>query len=253
MRSPFSAVRAQSLVDTLVGRLEAAIIQGHLTPGSKLSEQGLAKQFGVSRGPLREAIRRLEGRKLILRTPNIGATVVALEQKDLLEILQLREVLEGLAARLAAETMSTEQIADLRRLLDTHAHHDDLRAGTSYYQDPKNLDFHFRIATGCGNERLRNLVCGELYDLLRVYRYQSSAVLGRAQQSYDEHRAIVEALAARDGDRAEAHMRRHIRNSRTNLASELSKTPGGPLTVRSTARERTGYRERGRRGRKNTG
>ncbi len=226
-RSPLSAVQKHSLVETLVQRLETAIIQGDLMPGAKLSEQGLAKQFGVSRGPLREAIRRLEGRKLIMRTPNIGARVVALAQKDLHEILALREVLEGLACRLAAEAMSDEEIADLERLLDTHSRQEDLRKGKSYYQDPRNLDFHFRIAKACGNERLRHLVCGELYDLLRVYRYQSSAIHGRAQQSYDEHRAIVAALAARDPDLAEAKMRHHIRNSRANLACEQEQEARG--------------------------
>jgi DNA-binding GntR family transcriptional regulator len=67
-----SKVSAQSLVDVLVERIEAAIVGGDLQPGSKLSEQGLAVSLGVSRGPLREAIRRLEGRKLLERTPNIG-------------------------------------------------------------------------------------------------------------------------------------------------------------------------------------
>src|SRR5690606_39875037 len=94
-------VQAQSLVDIVAERLEAAIISGQLEPGAKLSEQGLAASLGVSRGPLREAIRRLEGRKLLERTPNIGVRVAQLSPKDLNEILQVREALEGMACGLA--------------------------------------------------------------------------------------------------------------------------------------------------------
>jgi DNA-binding GntR family transcriptional regulator len=97
-----SKVSAQSLVDVLVERIEAAIVGGDLQPGSRLSEQGLAVSLGVSRGPLREAIRRLEGRKLLERTPNIGVRVARLSLKDLHEVLQIREALEGMACGLAA-------------------------------------------------------------------------------------------------------------------------------------------------------
>jgi DNA-binding FadR family transcriptional regulator len=80
-------VSAQSLVDALAERIEAAIMSGDLQPGSKLSEQGLAASLGVSRGPLREAIRRLEGRKLLQRTPNIGVHVASLSPGDLYEVV----------------------------------------------------------------------------------------------------------------------------------------------------------------------
>ena len=89
-----SKVQAQSLVDIVAERIEAAIISGQLEPGAKLSEQGLAASLGVSRGPLREAIRRLEGRKLLERTPNIGVRVARLSLKDLHQILEVREALE---------------------------------------------------------------------------------------------------------------------------------------------------------------
>src|SRR5688572_8345444 len=102
-------VQAQSLVDIVAERLEAAIISGQLEPGAKLSEQGLAASFGVSRGPLREAIGRLEGRKLLERTPNIGVRVAQLSLKDLNEILQVREALEGMACGLAARNMTDEE------------------------------------------------------------------------------------------------------------------------------------------------
>jgi DNA-binding GntR family transcriptional regulator len=212
-----SPLEIASLVDRLVERLETAIMNRELAPGSKLSEQALAKLFGVSRGPLREAIRRLEGRKLIERRPNIGPRVAALSEKKLRDILSVREALEGLACRLAAEQMTDDEIAELQRLVEEHGQHRDVRAGSSYYQEPKQLDFHFRIVRASRNEWLFDLLCGELYDLLRVYRYQSSTVPGRTPQAYDEHRAIVAALAARDGEAADALMRRHIRNGRDQV------------------------------------
>src|SRR5260221_8086103 len=107
-----SPIEIASLVDRIVERLEQAIMNGGLAPGSKLSEQALARRFGVSRGPLREAIRRLEGRKLIERKPNIGARVATLSEKKLLDIFGVPEALEGLACRLAAEQMTDEEIAD---------------------------------------------------------------------------------------------------------------------------------------------
>ena len=93
----------------------------------------------------------------------------------------------------------------------------DVQAGSSYYQEPERRDFHFRIVRASRNDWLFELLCGDLYDLLRFYRYQSSTVPGRTRQAYDEHRAIVAALAARDADAAEALMRRHIRNGRDQL------------------------------------
>ena len=104
-------VQAQSLVDVVAERIEAAIFSGQIEPGSRLSEQGLALSLGVSRGPLREAIRRLEGRKLLERTPNIGVRVAQVSLKDLNEILQMREALEGLACSLAAVHMPDAEIA----------------------------------------------------------------------------------------------------------------------------------------------
>src|SRR5690606_41911259 len=104
-------VQAQSLVDIVAERIEAAIISGQIEPGSRLSEQGLAASLGVSRGPLREAIRRPEGRKLLERTPNIGVRVAQVSLKDLNEILHVREELEGLACSLAAGHMPGTAIA----------------------------------------------------------------------------------------------------------------------------------------------
>lgn len=217
-----SKVSVQSLVDVVAERIEAAIVSGELAPGSRLSEQALAASFGVSRGPLREAIRRLEGRKLLERTPNIGVRVAALSLADLYEILQVREALEGMACALAAANMSNAEIAALQMLLNTHEQQKKVQEGTGYYQNSLDYDFHFRIVSGSGNARLAEMLMGDLYHLLRIYRYKSSTRPGRAQEALKEHREIVAALARRDASAAEAAMRTHLRNARKSVGEELA-------------------------------
>ncbi len=214
-------VQAQSLVDVVADRLEAAIISGELKPGSKISEQALAKSMGVSRGPLREAIRRLEGRKLLQRTPNIGVRVTELSFSDLLDLLHIREALEGIACRLAAERMTDDEIKTLVKLLEEHGSRKSIQGGKGYYQESKDFDFHFQIVRGSRNERLIDMLCGDLYDLLRVYRYKSSTLRGRAKDALAEHKEIVAALVARDAPLAEEKMRAHIRNARKHVEAQL--------------------------------
>lgn len=218
-------VRAQSLVDIVAERIEAAIVSGELTPGSRLSEQALAASLGVSRGPLREAIRRLEGRKLLERTPNIGVRIAALSLSDLNEILQVREALEGMACALAASNMSDADIAALQSLLNEHEKQKRVQEGTGYYQNSLDYDFHFRIVSGSGNARLAEMLMGDLYHLLRIYRYKSSTRPGRAQEALKEHREIVAALARRDAVAAERAMRTHLRNARKSVEEELAAKP----------------------------
>ncbi len=222
-------VKATSLVDGIVNQLEEGIISGRLAPGSKLSEQGLARMLGVSRGPLREAMRRLEGRKLIVRVPNIGARVAQLSGKDLIELLEIRESLEGLAARSAAQNMSDADIKALEKLVDIHGKQPEVRDGVGYYQETPDFDFHFQIIKGSKNDRLIEMLCGELYDLLRVYRYKSSTLHGRARAAFNEHMVIVDALKARDPDATERAMRFHLSNARKQVEQWLLENEGLPV------------------------
>ena len=219
-------VQAQSLVDVVAERIEAAILNGTLEPGARISEQALAASLGVSRGPLREAIRRLEGRKLLERTPNIGVRVAALSLKDLHEILQIREALEGMAAAQAAKNMTDAEIADLGKLLAGHGRQKSVQEGKGYYQESKDFDFHFRIVTGSRNERLAQMLFGDLYYLLRVYRYKSSTKPGRAKQALEEHKAVAAAIQRRDPMEAEQKMREHLRNARLSVEEQLAAANG---------------------------
>jgi DNA-binding GntR family transcriptional regulator len=214
-------VEARSLVDVIATQIEQAIFSGTLEPGAKISELGLARQLGVSRGPLREALRRLEGRKLIERKTNFGARVAKLSVDDLEDLLVVREALEGMAARLAAASMTDEDVARLEQLIAQHGEQESVRTGTGYLQELPDFDFHFFIIRAARNERLENLLCGELYDLLRAYRYKSSTLDGRARNAFEEHKEIVSALVARDPDAAEAAMRHHLATARTHILSQM--------------------------------
>ena len=202
------------LTDQLFEQLSEAIVLGTFAAGTKLSEPRLAAQYGVSRGPLREAIRRLEERKLVTRAPRQGVRVVAPTPGDALELFAIREVLEGLAARQAAENATEAEIADLRAML---AHHRDALSKPDamvYWQATANSDFHFMIARMGRNQHLFDLLCGEYYTLFRLYRMQHRIVPGRAQRALAEHERIMEAIADRDGELAEILMRRHIASAK---------------------------------------
>ena len=95
--------RAVTIADKVFAQIQRAIVEGAIPPGSKISEPELARTYGISRGPLREAIRRLEGCKLVEIKPNVGAKVVSLNISQAIEIYEIRESLEGLASRLAAD------------------------------------------------------------------------------------------------------------------------------------------------------
>lgn len=210
-----------TLTDRLFDTLQRAIVEGEIAPGSKISEPELARQHGVSRGSLREAIGRLEARKLVERKPNIGARVVTLSYEQLIEIFQIREALEGMATRLAAQNMSDQEIEELQVLLEEHGQQIEEQQGQAYFQKQGDLDFHYRIVQGSKNYHLIGLLCDDLYHLLRMYRYQFGMRSKRSRQAYDEHHYLLNAIVARDPEMAELLMRQHIRSSRRNVKKML--------------------------------
>lgn len=212
--------RARTLADQVYGALVEAIVTGELPAGSRVTEVDLARRYNVSRGPLREAIQRLEQQRLVTRTAHVGARIAELSTEVLLEIFLAREALEGMAARLAAERMSDAELDELGRVLDTHnAEMDD---SPVYYQREGDWDFHYRVAKGARNGLIEDFLCGDLYHLIRLYRYQHKASPGRGRRALVEHRRILDALRDRDGDLAEILMRRHIATARKVLEASIS-------------------------------
>jgi len=214
-------VESATLADQAFNCIQKAIVKGEIAMGAKISEADLGQRFGFGRAPLREALHRLEGRGLIVRKAHAGARVVTLDLESLMELYTVREALEGMAARLAAQNMTPREVDDMQRLLERHAEIIREDQGQAYYQDEGDFDFHFRIIAGSKNERLSQMLTGELYHLLRLYRYRLSTAEGRPDRAFHEHRRIVDALADRDGELAELLMRRHIAAARENLRTRL--------------------------------
>lgn len=228
---------SETLSEQVFRRIQAAIVKGEIAPGSKISEPELARIYGISRGPLREAIHRLEGQRLLVRIPHVGARVVSLSHAELIELYEIRESLEGMACRLAAERMSQAEIDELRAVLDLHEQDAAFKAGVGYYQQEGDFDFHYRIIQGSGNKTLTQMLCGELYQLVRMYRLQFSATPNRPRQAFTEHHRILDAIAERDGELAELLMRRHIAASKRNIERRYSATrEQGATTTPSTPR-----------------
>ena len=161
-----------SISEDIFHKLRESIVIGEIPSGSKLSEPALAKEYGISRGPLREALSRLEACSLVERHPNIGASVVKLSQQRLMDIYQLREVLEGLAARQAASSITQAEITGLRELLEKHKEKISQDQDHTYFQKEGDFDFHFRVVQASKNSHLISLLCNDLYYLYRLYRYQ---------------------------------------------------------------------------------
>ena len=207
-------IDVQTLADLACDTLERAILNGTLPPGAPLGAQAeLAGQLGISRGPLREAINRLEGRRLVQRIPHVGVRVVNLSDWEVSEMFAIREVLEGLACRLASQHMTPAEFDRLEACAEFR--HRKVKDG-----DPRaraSDDFHVRVAEGSRNTRLIDLLCCEMYSLLRLYRIRSGGTPMRAGSS-DEHREIAAAMRARDGDKAEGLMRAHVVRARLSLA-----------------------------------
>lgn len=208
--------------DEAFRQIRAAIVRGDIAPGSKISEASLASQYGISRGPLREAIRRLEGSKLVQIQANVGAKVVSLDIPQAIEIYEIRESLEGLACRLAASRAGSEDCANLRSLLNRHEAQIRSDNWLSYHQQEGDLDFHYQVIQLSGNARLFDLLCGELYHLMRLYRRQTGTEPSRPEQALKEHEQIVDAIENRDEELAELLMKRHIASARKTLLDKLN-------------------------------
>jgi len=203
--------------------LREAIISGKIAAGEKLNEPRLAEQFNVSRGPLREAIRRLVAMRLVRYIPNQGATVVTLDLDSIMELYEVREALESKAASLAAINMSDDEIAKLRALLDVHHQHYDSNSG-EYMQAEGDFDFHYQIIKGSGNSLLINQLCNELYHLIRMFRAQTSRVKIRSNRALVEHEQLIYAIEQRDPQMAEMLMRCHINRAKESIREFLTQT-----------------------------
>ena len=207
---PEKQLESRTLAAQTYESIKSDIIIGVLAQGSKIIESDLALKYGISRGPLREAIHRLEQIKLIVRIPHAGSRVITLDKKMMEDIYTARESLEGMAARLAARYMSDTDIRSLHDLLDTHEDAIGKTEGKAYFQREGDIDFHYRIAHASQNRWILENLNGELYQLIRMGRHQSGQTPERPAKALAQHRRIAAAIEQRDEELAEILMRRHI-------------------------------------------
>jgi DNA-binding GntR family transcriptional regulator len=224
---PRALKRTGDSVDRIFEQLIDDIMSGRLQPEQKLTEEAISKRFSVSRGPVREALRRLEERDLVQREPNAGVRVTSFSLTDFLAMVQVREALEGMACRLAAQNMTNENIRELSDYLDDR-YQADLRDAPAKesgeikldYRDIE-LEFHYRIARACGNPALSKILSKDFYRTMRIWRRYQTEIPRRGNLDQDEHRKILRAIEDREPDFAETLMRRHIRAIRQNYVEAL--------------------------------
>jgi len=198
--------------------LKTEIIKGLLKPGTKLLEGKIAEQMEVSRTPIREALRELAAEGFVKISPNQGVVVSNASIEDIQEVLQIRGVLEGLAARLAAKIINKEEIKELDKYLkqmEYYTNKDDVLAFSEM-----DAEFHELILGICENNRLIQ-IRKNLSDQAHRYRIRSLTIPGRLKYSLKEHREIVETLKRKDAKQADRLSQKHIENVLENILTHI--------------------------------
>jgi DNA-binding GntR family transcriptional regulator len=217
----------------IVERLREDILAGRLAPGSRLVECELTARFSVSRGPVREALRRLAAEGLIEHRPHRGALVRRLTARAIRELFQIRAELEALAARLAAESDEAEARARfaeaIRPIFD-----DSARRAPDYLSE--NAAFHDATMALAGNLQLRELAT-RLHLPLIMAQVGDILTPDVLEASVREHRAIAEAIMARDPAAAAAHMRAHLERAAALALARRDKPEAGKCERASPTEE----------------
>lgn len=208
--------------DRVFDLIRDRILYGDLVPGSKLTEAALATEYGVNRAPLREALLRLEERRLIERFPYSGTRVFKPSVQMLRELFEVREVLEGFACRRLAGVATEDDLAELERVINERETligsmpDDELQASFT------TLDFHLRIAQLCGSEELQRILSADVWLYLRANFRDRDKSADKKRKGAAQHREVLRAFAAKDGELAELLMRRHIASTRAMWEEGLS-------------------------------
>lgn len=203
-------------------RLRSDILDQHFGIGARLKVVELAKRYGVSQMPVREALQQLQGEGLIRIIPNRGAVVRAVDETFIRNIYDLREILEAFFTRRAALVAGADDLDELRMIQSTYERYaapDDIAMRIRL-----NLDFHGRIYSLAGNEDAREII-DRHSSLVRVLTRRYNHTPGRIRQICEQHRAIIAAMAARDTAAAGEIAGRHMRDARDELLEALRQRP----------------------------
>lgn len=215
-------------VDSAYRAIREGILAGTFAQGSHITARQLAEATGLSRTPVREAMRGLEAEGLITLIPNRGAFVARWTENEIKQIYELRVLLESFAAQVAAERINDEQRAELQALAEKMARLVEQRPVDVEAIAEVNDKFHKGVLEACGNPRLRDLL-GTITEVplqLSTFRRYSVDELRR---SASQHAELVSALAVRDGDWARSVMTAHIRSARHALLQSAPPIPLEPI------------------------
>lgn len=206
------------LRDVVFKTLREAILKGDLAPGERLMEIKLANQLGVSRTPIREAIRKLELEGLVVMVPRKGAEVAKITEKDLRDVLEVRASLEELAISLACERITDEKIVELKDALEQFRTVIKGKDVTKIAQ--MDVAFHDVIFESTQNARLVQMV-NNLREQMYRYRLEYLKDFSTHSRLDEEHVKIFEAVSARDIERATALIREHIYNQEVTVVKNI--------------------------------
>lgn len=197
------------LRDVVFNTLREAILRGDLVPGERLMELQLAAKLGVSRTPIREAIRMLEQEGLAITIPRKGAIVAGMTEKDMQDVLEIREALEELSVQVACDKITDEEVEKLQRNMKNFEH--SLKSGDLKKMAQADVEFHDVIYQATDNPKLINML-NNLREQMYRYRVEYLKNPQNHEQLLKEHEAIYQGIVEKDKDAVTEMIRRHIRN-----------------------------------------
>jgi len=200
--------------------LKTEIVKGFLEPGTKLLENKIAKEMQVSRTPVRETMQKLVAEGFVKRTPNQTMVVTEVSLEDVKKVLQIRGVLEGLAARFVAKLIKKEEIKELEKYIEQMEYYTNKNDSLAFSE--MDAKFHELILNVSRNSWLIQ-IRENLSDQAHRYRIRSLSIPGRLKYSLKEHRDIVEALKKKDSRQADELSQKHIENVLKNILAHESK------------------------------
>ena len=210
-------ITSQALYMQVADRLREQIYQRELAPGDAIDEMALCERFGISRTPLREALKVLDSEGLIELIPRRGSFVRRMDVEELNELFPVMVVLEGLCAREAVENCAAEDLQQLENMHEKLEHFASQGDVDGYYE--QNFVFHQAIQDLSGNKWLQRVI-GDLRKVLRLARHMQLTIPGRLDMSLNEHRQIMQAFIKNDPDMADQNMQNHLKQQWFSLVDK---------------------------------
>lgn len=207
-----------SISESAYASVKEALLNGRYAPGARVPIDELCEALGVSRTPVLEALNRLEAEGMVEILPRKGVYLVQFSEEKARELYTVREALEGMATRLAAQRLTSSQIEGLRKALERQATCLEARDSDGYAT--ATIKFHNMIAAASGNKTLQRLL-DSVYAQMEALRLRTLYLPKRLKQSFSEHQRIFQALLEGDPDACEREARRHIETTTTDALGIL--------------------------------